>query len=600
MTEDKVSKLFEITHSIKKSRVYLELSGEELELFNRLDSAILELSEFVEAKFQEMSKIAEITSRINSAVLLDEVFNYTFDAFRNIIPYNRIGVSLLSQGGDVVRAIWAKSDAPHLKISKGYSARLSHSSLRQIISTNQPRIINDLQEYLQQHPHSESTQRILEEGMRSSLTFPLIALGKPIGFIFFSSVEKNTYRDIHQNIFIQIANQFSMIVEKSRLYDELLQKNQQLKAQDQLKNEFISTVSHELNTPLTIIYESINQLLDGLAGEVPDQQKRLLTGAGKNCQRLGRLITDLLDLSKIEANKLTLNKEHVDLVNVVKEAVSSHQILISEKNLGIKVECAPESITIRVDPARLFQIFSNLLSNAVRYSEQGTITVSVKEHSDHILCSVQDQGRGISPEDLPKAFDKFEQFNRKSKGGYQGTGLGLTIVKRLVELHGGDIWIKSKLGEGTTLNFTLPKLASHDYLRQVLTEIIKSPAHDKENTLSVITIQLHNIDEFINTKPMDQPTQLFSSIENCIWNSLGTTTGRVIRAHHGFWLVLPQTNREAAFNLGEIAHHNINRSLLEEFPTNQLRISWQVINYPENSSNLDEIMNYLEVKETPS
>lgn len=598
MHKSKIQKLIQITDAIKKTSLCKELPDEEKNLISQLEETVFELSQFIERKFEEMDRISEITSKVNSGVLLDEVFNHTFDSFRKIIPYNRIGVSLLVNNGELIRSIWAKSDLEDVKIKKGYTARMtSSSSLQIIIKSNQPRIINDLEKYLSEHPHSDSTRKIVNEGILSSLTFPLIALGKPIGFIFFSSVKKNTYRDVHLDVFCKIADQFAIIVEKGRLYDELLQKNRELKKLDELKDDFISSVSHELNTPLTIIHESISQLIDGLLGPVPDNQKTILIDAQKNCRRLGTLIIDLLDLSKIEAQRLKLHKEEINIVSLAKEIISTHQVLLKEKNVNACLKTSSENIRLPIDPMRIFQIFSNLMNNAIKHSNSGTITITITEHSDHIECAVEDQGTGISAQDLPKAFDKFEQFNRKSKSGYQGTGLGLPITKRLVELHGGDIWISSEENRGTKLTFTLPKLSPLDYLKKSLDTLIASSLTSKQTVFSVVMIQLHHFDKLIRKRSKDQTTQLIAQIENALWSSVRGSIDRVVRARDSFWLILPQTDKEAAYTLGESAHHSINRLLLDEFPDEQLKLSWQVISYPENAKTSDEILTLLQIAE---
>jgi len=169
---------------------------------------------------EELTKLARITERINYGVELEEVLDAIYQEMREVIPYNRIGFSLIDQRhGDVV-ARWARSDRPML-LGKGYTARLHGSTLEQIIETMQPRVINDLEDYLREKPESESTALVVREGMRSSLTCPLIVQGKPVGFAFFSSVDKDTYSSVHVDFFKQIAGQLATIVEKGRLYSQL-------------------------------------------------------------------------------------------------------------------------------------------------------------------------------------------------------------------------------------------------------------------------------------------------------------------------------------------------------------------------------------------
>jgi diguanylate cyclase (GGDEF)-like protein len=162
-----------------------------------------------------------------------------------VIPYDRIGLALLESEGRTVRSRWARSESVEIKLGVGYSAKLAGSSLAETISSGRPRILNDLEAYVEKHPHSESTQLIVAEGIRSSLTCPLVARGKPIGFLFFSSREKNTYQELHQGQFMQLASQISVIVEKGRLYEELLALNGQL---EQIQKTLEHEASHD---PLT-------------------------------------------------------------------------------------------------------------------------------------------------------------------------------------------------------------------------------------------------------------------------------------------------------------------------------------------------------------
>jgi diguanylate cyclase (GGDEF)-like protein len=175
-----------------------------------------------------MSRLAAITQKVNEGLVLEDVLDLVYESFRSLFPYDRIGLSLMAQEGHIVRAQWVRSEAGDIKLGAGYAATLAGSSLEKIIKTGQPRILNDLEDYLEEHPESDSTRKIVAEGMRSSLTCPLIALGKPFGFLFFSSMNKDAYKEIHQGFFLEIAGQLSVILEKSRLYQDLLTATEKL------------------------------------------------------------------------------------------------------------------------------------------------------------------------------------------------------------------------------------------------------------------------------------------------------------------------------------------------------------------------------------
>jgi diguanylate cyclase (GGDEF)-like protein len=202
--------------------------GDQDDALGRLGRALVDLASTIERCYREQAHLLEITERVNQGFFISEVMEHVYETFRPVIPYDRIGFALLEKDGKVVRAHWARADSSAILLKNGYAQRLNGSSLNQIILTGEPRVINDLEAYHAAHPDSHSTKLVLDEGIRSSLTCPLVALGKPIGFLFFSSKEKDTYRNVHQDLFRRIASQLSVIVEKSRLYEDLCQLNAEL------------------------------------------------------------------------------------------------------------------------------------------------------------------------------------------------------------------------------------------------------------------------------------------------------------------------------------------------------------------------------------
>lgn len=204
----------------------------------RLGTALNDLSSALERRWREVAEVDAIAARINAGLLLDDVLEDFYREARDIFPYDRIGFSLLESGGTVVRARWARSDLGPLRLGRGYAAPLEGSSLASILETGQPRIINDLVAYLESKPTSESTRLVVEEGVRSSLTCPLVANGVPVGFIFFSSRHPDAYRDAHVDVYRRIAGQLSVIVEKGRLISELSEQ----KAALEVRNRFITRV----------------------------------------------------------------------------------------------------------------------------------------------------------------------------------------------------------------------------------------------------------------------------------------------------------------------------------------------------------------------
>ena len=195
-----------------------------------------ELKILVDLRTRELRSLGSLTETINRAVSLDDVLEHVWESFRMVVPYNRIGFADYDPDLRVVRAVWARSDASDIKIGKGYSAAIESTSLGGILETGKPRIIDDLEHYLRKNPNSEATRAVVEEGMRSSMTVPLEAMGHEVGFLFFSSQTPHIYTEDHARLLERISGQLSLAIEKSRLYDSLLETTRQLEfANEQLE-----------------------------------------------------------------------------------------------------------------------------------------------------------------------------------------------------------------------------------------------------------------------------------------------------------------------------------------------------------------------------
>jgi diguanylate cyclase (GGDEF)-like protein len=238
----------------------------EADEIDRLGRALSQLGVELERRFAEADALIQLGEKVNAGLLLEEVLDQVFDAFRSIVPYDRIGCSMLEDEGRTVRAVWTRSLGAEPKLRIGYSAPLAGSSLARIIETGRPRIINDLEQYLHEHPGSHSTRLVLSDGVRSSLTCPLVAHGKRIGFVFFSSNRPNSYSERHIGLLMLVAGQLSLVVEKSRLYAELLR----AKAELETANRSLSQVV----------------MLDGLTG-VPNRRAmdEMLDNAWRRAKR---------------------------------------------------------------------------------------------------------------------------------------------------------------------------------------------------------------------------------------------------------------------------------------------------------------------------
>ena len=248
-----------------------------------------------------------------------------------------------------------------------------------------------------------------------------------------------------------------MIADRKYIVERFLDISER-KEIENLKSEFISTISHELRTPLSIIKEGISLVLDKIPGDINKEQFDILTTAKDNVNRLAKIINDLLDISKIEARKVELEKESIEVSSLIQEVVTVFKRSVEDKGLILKTEYPQEPIKVFLDVDKIIQVFANLVDNALKFTKQGYIKISIKNKESEVECAVSDTGIGISKDSLGKVFDKFQQIGRIPGPGIKGTGLGLSIAKEIVEMHGGRIWVESELEKGTKFIFTIPKL----------------------------------------------------------------------------------------------------------------------------------------------
>ncbi len=224
----------------------------------------------------------------------------------------------------------------------------------------------------------------------------------------------------------------------------------------ELKSQFISTVSHELRTPLTIIKEDIAIILDGAAGRVRKKQTEILEIAQRNIDRLARLINDVLDFQKLGAGKAKFNIQENNINDIVEGIYGTMAPSIKKKGIELRLELDDGIAKIRCDSDKVVQVLTNLVGNAVKFTERGNITITTRKIEKAVKVSVSDTGCGIKQQDLVRLFQKFEQLATGGNRKTGGTGLGLAISKEIVEQHGGRIWAESELGSGTTIHFLLP------------------------------------------------------------------------------------------------------------------------------------------------
>jgi len=293
-------------------------------------------------------------------------------------------------------------------------------------------------------------------GLRAIVAMPMVHELRPIGVISVSRGTPGPFSDRQIALLKTFADQAVIAVENARLYTELEQKSRALEAASRHKSEFLANMSHELRTPLNAIIGFSEVLAERMFGELNEKQDEYLRDIYASGQHLLSLINDILDLSKIEAGRMELELADFHLPQAIENAL----VLVRERALrrGITLEQSidPRLGETRGDERKVKQVLLNLLSNAIKFTpEGGKIEVRAVPEDRVVEVSVRDTGVGIAPEDQEAVFEEFRQVGTAAKK-VEGTGLGLALSRKFIELHGGRIWVKSRVGEGSTFTFTLP------------------------------------------------------------------------------------------------------------------------------------------------
>ncbi len=295
-------------------------------------------------------------------------------------------------------------------------------------------------------------------GYRTILAVPLLREGMPIGAMSFTRAgEPRPFTDKQIELLMTFADQAVIAIENVRLFNEIQEKSRQLEIAGQHKSEFLASMSHELRTPLNAIIGFSEVLLEKMFGEMNEKQEEYLKDIHSSGQHLLSLINDILDLAKVEAGRMELNLATFHLPTAIDNALTLIRERALRHGISVSAEVDAQLGELNADERKLKQILLNLLSNAVKFTpEGGKIKVGAHLLDDMVEIAVTDTGIGIAPEDHAAVFEEFKQVGKDYTRKAEGTGLGLALTRKFVELHGGTIRVESALGKGSTFTFTLP------------------------------------------------------------------------------------------------------------------------------------------------
>ena len=422
--------------------------------------AINEAERAVSGRAAELLTVNRITQALSSQLEKDRLIQLVGEQIQDLFHASIAYIALLDRSTMMLHFPYTYGEeAESRPFGTGLTSR--------IIRIGEPLLINEEMEQNRKRLGVEQMGR----NTASYLGVPIPSGGQTIGVISVQSTDQEgRFTEADQRLLSTIASALGVAIHNARLFEDARTARLAAEEADAAKSSFLSTVSHELRTPLTsvlgfakIIRRRLEERLFPLIADddrkVVQTKQQVLDNLGvvvSEGERLTKLIDDVLDLAKIEAGKFTWNMASVSMADVIERATSATSSLFEAKKLTLVRELEPDLPSITGDQDRLIQVVINLISNAVKFTDSGTIKCALHRDGDNLVVSVTDSGIGIAPADQPKVFEKFKQVGDTLTDKPKGTGLGLPICKEIVEYHGGRVWVESDLGKGSTFSFTLP------------------------------------------------------------------------------------------------------------------------------------------------
>jgi signal transduction histidine kinase len=391
----------------------------------------------------------EIAAAVNSVRIPESVLDSIVKTVSEALEAKGCSIMLLTADRKVLlhTAAYGLSDR---YVRKGPVS--ADKSISQALERKPVAILNAVEDERVQY-----REQAKQEGIASMLSAPILFKGDVMGVIRVYTAEQHYFTRSEIHFVQEVANLGAIALERARELEQCFMEVDKLEEGRRQFVRFLSVVAHDLQSPLVATQSILSYIEDGYTGEITDGQKDLLQRGIRRIDELLMLITDLLDIPRIEAGQLVREMQELSLNEVIKQAGMGLDNMARQKGLELKIELPESSPRVYASSRRLQQVLNNLISNAINYTRDGMVLVRVKEYESEVAIEVTDTGIGIPPDELPKIFD---DFFRGRKAGKKGTGLGLSISKRIVEAHGGKLWAESpclETGMGSKFTFTLPK-----------------------------------------------------------------------------------------------------------------------------------------------
>jgi signal transduction histidine kinase len=381
----------------------------------------------------------------------EEVYQSFTASFRKLVPFDECSINLLEPDGRRFE-VWAISSNADTPAKRGQVMPLEGSGTEWVTSRNETHIEEDIAQKRQ----FATDEGLAQQGYRAILRVPLSYAGQPFGSFNLRSRQPGIYGQTERQIVEELCVVLGHVIWHERIVALEKEQRLELEEQDRARNAFTSVLSHELRTPLTPIFASARMLAEQLSREAGSPQDRLIRNILRGAEDLESRLSDLLDLAQCQAGAYTLEIAPMDPKGFLEEIASQFQPLAQSKGQSLAVDL-PESLPrVRADRRRLGQVLMNLLENAVKYTpEGGNILLKAVAHDQELMVEVQNSGPALSPEEQQRLFQPYYR-SEVDRQRLPGIGLGLSLCKRLVEAHGGKIWVESDPAKGNTFAFTLP------------------------------------------------------------------------------------------------------------------------------------------------